>query len=246
MLFAIMGYGRFGQLWAEALTLFGEVIVYDKMAISPTPNKLVKIVTLPEMAQADVIFILTPISMFESACLEIKDILKPNALVIDCCSVKMYPANIMLTVFAKQYSLIATHPLFGPDSVKKNGGLKDHKMVVCPIRCDDNKLNELTSMFKKMGLHVLTTTPEDHDKQMASSQGLVHFIGRGLAALEMQQQELATPDFQALLNINKMVVNDTWQLFIDMHKYNPFTKEMREKLIQQLSKINDEVNRANH
>ena len=55
--------------------------------------------------------------------------------------------------------------------------------------------------------------------------------------------ELATPDFQAFLNINKMVINDSWQLFLDMHSYNPFTKKIRQKLLQQLIKINDEVNK---
>lgn len=246
MIFGIVGYGRFGKLWADALTLYGSVDVYDRVTISELNKKNVKITTLHEVAQADIVFILTPISLFEAACIELRNIINPSALVVDCCSVKMYPASVMQKIFSKKQSLIATHPLFGPDSVQKSGGLSGHKIVVCPIQCDEIKLNTLTTIFRKMDLNVLITTPEDHDKQMASSQGLVHFIGRGLAALELQQQELATPDFQALLNINKMVVNDTWQLFLDMHKYNPFTNDIRQKLIQQLKIINDEVNHANH
>jgi prephenate dehydrogenase len=246
MRFGILGYGRFGQLWAEALSLFGEVTVYDKVVTTQPNIKNIKTASLYEVGQADLIFILTPISRFEAACLELKDFLKPSALVVDCCSVKIYPAQVMQKVFSNRQSLIATHPLFGPDSVRKSGGFHGHKIVVCPIQSDEIKLSTLTNLLKKMGLNILTATPEDHDKQMANSQSLVHFIGRGLAAIEMQPLELATPDFQALLNINKMVVNDTWQLFLDMHLYNPFAKEIRNKLLQQLIKINDEVNNADH
>jgi prephenate dehydrogenase len=251
MIFGILGYGRFGQLWAEALSHFGEVIIYDTADLSQVDNNhidnnYIRIATLPEVSQADVIFIIVPISDFEGCCSQVKTFVNPNAIVVDCCSVKMYPVHIMQKIFSKQQPLVATHPLFGPDSVKKSGGLTDHKIVVCTVQCDEIKFNQLTSVFKKMGLNILTTTPEEHDKQMANSQGLVHFIGRGLAALELHPQELATPDFQALLNINKMVVNDTWQLFLDMHQYNPFAKKIRKKLIQQLIDIDNEVNKDIH
>jgi len=71
---------------------------------------------------------------------------------------------------------------------------------------------------------------------------LVHFIGRGLKALNLHHQEFATPDFEALININHMVVHDTWQLFLDMHRYNPYAKSIREKFIEQLSLLDNEIN----
>lgn len=240
MIFGLLGYGRFGKLWAEALLPFGNIMVHD-IAVTQLSHPNIKIVPLQDVAQADLIFILTPISKFEAACLALKPSLRPDALVIDCCSVKMYPVNIMQKVFSKQQMIMPTHPLFGPDSVEKTGSIVGHKIVVCRVPADEIKYQQAINLFEKMGLHVILTTPEEHDKQMAKSQGLVHFIGRGLAALDMEQQELATPDFQALLNINKMVVNDTWQLFLDMQRYNPFTKEIRNKFIHQLNTINKEV-----
>lgn len=244
MRFAIVGYGRFGQLWTELLSDFGEVIIYDKKNIVPLHHKNITIVNISDLATADIVFILTPISLFENACQGIKNFLNSKSIIVDCCSVKIYPVHIMQKVFTKDQSLIATHPLFGPDSFKKNNSVKGYKIVVCPIQCNETQLNQLNAIFKKMGLTVLITTPEDHDKQMANSQGLIHFIGRGLQALELTEQELATPDFIALLNINKMVTNDTWQLFIDMHQYNPYTKAIREKLLFTLNNINDKVNNS--
>jgi len=232
MIFGIIGHGRFGQLWANALLPYGEVIIIDKA--KPDSKKT-------GLKNIDILFILVPISDFEKCCVEIKHWVNPSTLIVDCCSVKVYPVKIMRKIFLPVQPILATHPLFGPDSVKKTGGLSEHKIVICSLNTNSPKQKRLISVFEKMGLHIINTTPEDHDKQMASSQALVHFIGRGLAGLELKAQELSTPDFQALLNINMMVMNDTQQLFLDMNRYNPFTKEMREKLIQQLISINQEI-----
>ena len=246
MKFGIVGFGRFGHLWANLLLPFGDVFVYDKSVVQQPNASQIKITSLQVVTQADVLFILVPISEFEKSCLEIKELLHPSTLVVDCCSVKTHPVDVMRRVFPSTQPLLATHPLFGPDSVKKIGGLVDHKIVICPIQPDENNHNQLQIIFNKMGLNTLITTPEDHDRQMANSQGLVHFIGRGLLALELCQQELATPDFKALLNINSMVANDTWQLFLDMHQYNPYVKEIRQKLIDQLITLDKKIAEAAH
>jgi prephenate dehydrogenase len=244
MKFGIVGYGRFGQLWAKALLPFGEVMVYEKNALTTTENNGIKISTLEEVAQADVVFLLTPISEFERSCEEIKPLLNAKTLVLDCCSVKTHPAAIMQKTFAATQPLLATHPLFGPDSAKRSAGFAGHKIAICPIQCSENQQQEMETLFRNMGLQVFVTTPDEHDREMASSQGLVHFIGRGLAALDLQPQDIATPDFQALLNINTMVINDTWRLFLDMHQYNPYTKQIRKKFVHQLMKLDQAIDDA--
>lgn len=240
----IVGFGRFGQLWAQALVGFADIKVYDAKQIPKVNAKLIKVTSLEEVAQADIIFLLVPISEFETCCQQIKPFVKHDSLLVDCCSVKIYPLAIMQRIFGSQQSLLATHPLFGPDSVQKSGGFKNHKIVICHSQDDDTKKNLLLDWFKKLGLIILQTTPAEHDKQMASSQGLVHFIGRGLSAVHLDSQELATPDFEALLNINHMVMHDSWRLFLDMHQYNPYTKEIRQKLIAQLITVDEEINRG--
>lgn len=245
MKFGIVGFGRFGQLWANALQPYGEVLVYDKNHIQLNNELQIHMGTLKNVAQADFIFLLVPISEFENSCKEIKEFLNPHSTIVDCCSVKVYSINVMQKIFSKDQAIIATHPLFGPDSVKKTGGLRGHKIVLCPMSSNSKKEDDIKNLFTHMELKILISTAEEHDTQMAKSQGLVHFIGRGLSALDLSQQELSTPDFQALLNINNMVVNDKRQLFLDMHRYNPYTQEIRQKLIRQLMKIDNEINGGN-
>lgn len=241
MKFGIIGYGRFGKLWAQALSPFGEVLVYEKNTQSLPETTAVTMAPLAQVALADVIFLLVPISELERSCEQIKPLLHPQRIIVDCCSVKVYPVEVMRRIFAAEQPLLGTHPLFGPDSVKKSGSLADHKIVICPVNCTKSQQQQLENLFKQMGLHVYTTTPETHDKEMANSQGLVHFIGRGLEALDLQPQDIATPDFQALLNINTMVVNDTWRLFLDMHQYNPYTQQIRKKFVHQLVKLDKAI-----
>lgn len=241
MIFGIVGYGRFGQLWAEALKQFGEVRVYD-----PNPQRFAtdakpKSATLGEVAQSDVVFLTVPISAFDQVCQTLMPHLNPKAIVMDCCSVKTHPAKVMETTFPKTQAIIATHPLFGPDSVRHTGGLQGHRIVVCPIHCTADQKQQAITLFAQMGLSPIESTPDDHDRQMARSQGLIHFIGRGLEALHLQSQQLSTPDFQALININAMVVNDAWQLFLDMHRFNPYTKEVRRSFLKQLSALDRSI-----
>lgn len=241
MIYGIVGYGRFGQLWAEALKSFGEVRVYD-----PNPSRFPKDATvtpspLEDVGQADVIFLTVPISAFEPVCQSLKPHLNPQAIVMDCCSVKLHPAEVMSRVFPDTQAIVATHPLFGPDSVGRSGGLRGHRIVLCPVRCSDDQKHQLLQLFVTMGLSVIESTPDEHDRQMARSQGLIHFIGRGLEALHLQAQQLSTPDFQALININAMVVNDAWQLFLDMHRFNPYTKEIRKSFLKQLNALDRSI-----
>lgn len=244
MKFGIVGYGRFGKLWAKALSSFGSVRVCEKAFNPQAKEEAIQIVDMQQVAEADMVFLLVPISEFESCCQQIQPFLKPETVVVDCCSVKVHPVTVMQKIFAPTQAIIATHPLFGPDSVQRTGGFQDHKIVLCPVRCSEQQQAVVQNIFEQMGLKVLLSSPDEHDRQMANSQALVHYIGRGLAALDLHPQELATPDFQALLNINKMVVNDTWRLFLDMHQYNNYAKQIRKKFIHQLLQIEKAIDNA--
>jgi hypothetical protein len=41
--------------------------------------------------------------------------------------------------------------------------------------------------------------------------------------------------------MNNMVQNDTWELFYDMQKYNPFSKNMRTQFMNGLKKVENKI-----
>lgn len=240
MIFGVIGLGRFGKLLASKLQSLGTVKGYDV-----APGALcadINCVPLSEVIKCDILFLLVPISAFAACCLRIASLLSPETIVVDCCSVKVYPVDVMQKTLPHKQPYVPTHPLFGPDSVAKIGDFAGHKVVVCPVAPRETQL--LTELLAHMGLQVQHTSPKIHDRQMATSQALVHFIGRGLASLDLKDQDLATPDFTALRNMQKMVNNDRLQLFKDMQRYNPYAKAVREKLLTQLIAWNDRLEKV--
>ena len=84
---------------------------------------------------------------------------------------------------------------------------------------------------------IYETTPEEHDRQIADSLALTHYIGRSLKAFGAQALDIDTEGYQRLLHILGVVENDTWQLFEDMNRYNPYAADRRESFRQALADI---------
>lgn len=230
--FGIIGMGRFGKLWSKHLSPFGTVLTYDKKQNNP--------LQLQKIIKSDLLFLLVPISKIQECCEQIAPYLNQNTIVIDACSVKIFPSKIMLKYLPKKQPIIATHPLFGPDSVTRLG-LAGHKITICPLRVNKKQLKIFLALLKQLHLKIIITTPKDHDQQLAKSQALVHFLGRGLTDLNLTPQKIATPDYETLLRMNNMVQNDTWELFYDMQKYNPFSKKIRTQFMNGLKKIENKI-----
>ncbi|MEK7624100.1 MAG: prephenate dehydrogenase/arogenate dehydrogenase family protein [Patescibacteria group bacterium] len=167
--YGVIGYGRFGKLWANSLAQFGRVLAHDKGIPSCSP--------LANVAKSDILFLAVPISQFESSVQELLPVLEPKTIVVDMCSVKVYPTEVLQRLLPQEQAFATTHPLFGPDSVAESG-IKGKKIVFCPIRLSEDQENELHTLFATLGLVVIVTTPEIHDEHMARSQALVHFLGR--------------------------------------------------------------------
>lgn len=234
MTIGIVGFGRFGQLWAQALSSFGQVLVYEERARPDMGNPDIRLTSLAEVISADIVFLLVPISEFERSCLMIREWLHPETLLVDCCSVKMHPVSIMNRIFPPEQAMLATHPLFGPNFVARNGGLSGGHMVLCPMQEARARQRHLETLLREMGLIIHVATAEEHDRQMATSQSLLHFLGHGLQVLDLHHQDMATPNFEQLLGLSGMVSSDGWQLFLDMHRYNPYAAEVRKKLLNHL------------
>lgn len=94
-------------------------------------------------------------------------------------------------------------------------------------------------------LTILESTPEDHDEQIAVSLALTHFIGRTLSEFGATPLGMDTEGYKRLLHILDVVEHDTWQLFYDMHRYNPYAHEKRAALMQAMQKINDQLQKDN-
>jgi prephenate dehydrogenase len=95
----------------------------------------------------------------------------------------------------------------------------------------------LPRSWKSLGLSVAVMDPDEHDRQAAFTQGVTHYLGRVLKDLGVGPSVIATVGYRRLLDIVEQTCNDPWQLFLDLQRYNPHTREMRERLGRSLDAV---------
>jgi prephenate dehydrogenase len=192
-------------------------------------------VSLEELSGCDVVFICAAISAIPAVAQELAGIIKPGTLVMDTCSVKEFPLQTLNNYLTPGVSIIGTHPMFGPDSA--DSSLHDLPMVVTPCRASEEDLQGWRSRFAGLGMRVISMTPEQHDREAARTQGITHFIGRFLASLELTPSPIGTLGFKKIFEVMEQTCNDPWQLFLDLQRYNPHTKEIRDQMTQKFDEI---------
>ena len=231
----VIGFGRFGRLMARYLALDGKVRVWDPAAAAQEVLSTgAEPADLATAAQSDIVIPAVPMSRFQKVLTEVKPHLKTGSLVVDVCSVKEQPVRWMQAVPAG-VDILGTHPMFGPDSAADS--LKGRKIVLCRVRLSAERFAKIKNYLDSKGLAVIETSPAEHDRQIAVSLALTHFIGRALAGMGAKQQDIDTEGYRRLLRILEVVENDTWQLFEDMNRFNPHAAEVRRRFMQALAEI---------
>jgi len=223
----VYGLGRFGGFWASQLAAFHTVFGWSRSKDRPTPPGVLR-VSEKECLAAPVVMLCVAISAMEEVLERIAGRLRPGTLVMDTCSVKVYPASLMLRLLPPEIEILATHPMFGPDSGV--GGIASLPMVFSPLRVDESTARFWRANFKAMGLKVIDMDPRQHDEEAAFSQGITHFIGRVLGELRLNPSMIGTAAYRDLLEIVRQTCNDPWDLFVDLQRFNPHTAAMRSRL----------------
>jgi len=233
----LIGYGRFGRLTLQYLASDADVMVFtrDRSKHEAIRRAGGRWQPLEEVCRQKAIILSVPISAMEATLQQIAPLLSPGTLVVDVCSVKVLPVRWMRRHLPDHVDILATHPMFGPDSAKDS--LAGHKLVICPERIATSRLSPIVTWMERQKLEVIQTTPEEHDQKIAVSLAMTHFIGRSLSAFGAQPLDIDTEGYKRLLHILGVVQNDTWQLFEDMHHYNPYAREKRKAFIKAMQDI---------
>ena len=236
----IVGFGAFGQLAARHLGQYFEVLAYD-----PSPDVAeaamqigVRLTSLHAVSQADVIVIAAPVSAFDQVVTEIAAACKPGALIVDVGSVKVRPSDIMRRLLPDHVDIVATHPLFGPQSAMM--GIERLKIAVCPIQ---GKRHARLAAFlrKSLGLTVIMTTPEDHDREAAVVQGITHLIAKVLLRMGPLPTRMTTRSFDLLSEAISMVQHDAPEVFEAIEKANPYAETVRRQFFDLAASLSVEL-----
>lgn len=230
----IIGFGIMGHVFARDLKEFFNITIWnrsDKTGIAKNIGVRFEKNLKKAVADADVILVCVPISVFEQTIKKISAFAKKNALVADVCSVKEMPMVVMERYFEKY---VGMHPLFG-----KVESIKNYKIVVCKGSGD---YGDLVNVLKNVGAKIIQMSASEHDKIIGEIQGITHFIGLGviehLKALDKEKLEIvSTPTFDYLLGLAGRMQNNNPEVFLEIQKYNKYARVARKKIFEKLKNI---------
>lgn len=234
---SVYGYGRFGKIWAGILAEDFHVKVFSRRGIrTDEVDSGIEITDERGIFDCDALFFCVAISSFEEVLKRSGCYCKKETVFFDTCSVKVFPARWMKKYLPEGSRIIATHPMFGPDSYQQTA--RKLPMVICNINAGAQTLKKWIAYFTSKSLQVELMTPEKHDEMTAWSQGITHYVGRVLADLELHPTRIDTLGYKMILEVMEQTCHDSRQLFLDLQNFNPYTKKMRENLSESIDRVN--------
>jgi len=239
----LLGLGAFGQLMARHLAPHCALLAYD-----PSPEAQafgakngIAMAAVDVVAGADIVVIGAPVPRMREAIASIRGHLRVGALVLDVGSVKIRPAAWMLEGLPSHVDIVATHPLFGPNSCKVS--IKGEKIALCPLRCPAQRIEKLKDFLENtLDLQVVLSTPEEHDREAAIVLGLTHLVAKILVQLEPFPQRMTTKSYDLLIESVNIVRDCTPELFLAIECENPFGHNVRKAFFDAAETLRDSLN----
>lgn len=234
---SVYGYGRFGKFWADILAEDFHVKVFSRSGLQPEQvSSGIEISDEQGIFDCDAIFFCVSIRSLEEVLIKSRSHYKKDTVFFDTCSVKTLPSAWMIEHLPEHSHIIATHPMFGPDSYRQS--TRKLPMVMCNIRTHGEVFSEWVRYFTSKSLQVELMPPDKHDRMTAHSQGITHYVGRVLADLQLNPTPIDTHGYQLLLQIIDQTCNDSRQLFLDLQNFNPYADDMLSELNASIERIN--------
>lgn len=221
----LIGFGAFGRLTARHLSVWFDILAHDPAASDG--EGLASLTDLATAAACPTVVLAVPVEALETTLIAIGPHLAPDALVVDVGSVKVKPARAMDELLPPGLRIVGTHPLFGPQSGKD--GIAGLRIAVSEVRGAKDARRVAAFCRRALRLKVFQVSPEDHDREAATVQGLTHLIARVLMAMEPLPTRMTTASFDRLMQAVDMVRHDSPAVFLAIERDNPFAAEVRER-----------------
>jgi len=224
----IMGFGAFGRLMARHLQPHFPLFVCDpeRPPDADRAGKGLVPSNVKTVGACDVVILAVPVDRIQTAIAALRPHLRAGTLVLDVGSVKIGPARAMQADLPEDVDILGTHPLFGPQSARH--GIKGLKIALCPVRGHSGP-RVAAFLRKVLGLRVIMTTPDAHDRETAMVQGLTHLIAKILVRMEPLPHRMTTASFDLLMQATDMVRHDAPNVFMAIERANPHARAVRDR-----------------
>jgi prephenate dehydrogenase len=220
----IVGYGAFGALANTLIQRFApgiKVLVYTK-GKKPDGRTFFP---LKKVSASDTVLLTVPISAFEETLKSVLRFARKDTLIVDVSTVKVHTVGL-LKKLAKGRRYIATHPVWGPESYeKRSGDVTGFRIIVSTHTLSKGEYEIAKQNFSSLGFDVVEVNAGAHDKHLAETLFLTHFIGQVVARAGFVRTQVDTVSFGYLMDAVESVKNDE-ALFRDVFRFNPYCREV--------------------
>jgi prephenate dehydrogenase len=226
----IIGQGSFGQFAADKLS---------KHFIIQTSDKSTGDKDFKALAASDLIMLAVPLGAYEDVLNRLKINVNKDSVILDICSVKEKPISL-LRKYLPNNPILATHPLFGPESASES--LEGHDWVICPTPQSPKELLDKAVTFgQSLGLNVHSMDASAHDEMIADLQGITFYVARALVEYGIAEKHISTPSYRRLLYLADLERHHSKDLFDTIETGNQYARANRRKLLKILKDIADQL-----
>ena len=220
----IIGHGDFGRFLETLARRFLPGVAVRVHARKAAPDGT-RFYSLEETCQSDIVIIAVSIRSFEEVLLQVLPLLGAGSILVEVNTVKERPAAL-LRRHAGGCAYAATHPMFGPYSFEKQGGaLKGLRLVITDHTLPGEAMAGAIAWLKTLGLNILIMSPEDHDRMLAETLFLTHYVSQIVAKGGFVRTDIDTLSFGYLMDAVESVRGDT-ELFRDVFAFNPYCRDI--------------------
>ena len=224
----IIGYGAFGSFVHTLLKRFApdvSVRVYSRS--HPVDGEI--FFSLEEACACDAVVLAVSIRAFEEVLKDALPFIPKESVVVDVSTVKVYTTGI-LKRDAPDRRFVATHPMFGPESyAKTEGSIEGYRIVITEHTLPPEEYAALLAALSGLGFELVETSSEMHDRQLAETLFLTHFIGQVITRAGFERTQIDTVSFSFLMKSVEIVRKNT-ELFKDVFRFNPYCESVLKRL----------------
>lgn len=224
----IIGYGAFGAFLRVLITRFAPGVSVRVSSSSHEPDGAA-FFSFEDTCACDAVIFAVPIRAFEEVLGRALEHMRPDAVIVDIATVKVHTVEVLKRL-AGGRPYIATHPMFGPESYTKTGGdVAGYRIVIADHTLQAGDYASLLERLRHIGFEVVETTADQHDKQLAETLFLTHFIGQVITRAGFERTAIDTVSFGFLMKAVEIVRVNT-ELFKDVFRFNPYCEGVLERL----------------
>jgi prephenate dehydrogenase len=188
---AVIGAGGMGAWFTRFFKSHGHLVTVSDRNTSKAKRLALKLRTeyassnVEAARRSDIIILATPASVTPKVIKEILPALRRNALICEISATKSIVMPALRDAEKRGVKIASIHPMFGPLA----HGIHERKIIA--IRTGKDTRGYKTMKHLLQGAHFLLTDQDIHDKHVAVTLGLPHFLNMAFATTLSKRRDSA-------------------------------------------------------